>query len=249
MARDDREEDAIDPTRREFFRHFGRESIRNAGAVVGAAAEIRRAGNVAARDMLDMAGPPSQASRVEREDVAETGSAPRTGSETMRSSCSTSASFPVECHPVACRAIGGLVGHALGCDQRRAHPRRDRGVLACAGCRPGFAADLQGLDRQVRSAANTLRTPRSDVHALRAAVDRIEAAYEQLTGGVDAGVDDSARRRGASRRGRSDRAGCADRAIPRLAGLEQMSSRASRPRRRRPTTARSTSWCTATWGR
>ena len=47
-----RRSDAADPTRREFFRTFGRETVRNAGAVVGAAAELRRASEAAARELL-----------------------------------------------------------------------------------------------------------------------------------------------------------------------------------------------------
>jgi methylthioribose-1-phosphate isomerase len=42
-------------------------------------------------------------------------------------------------------------------------------------------AELQALDQQVRAAANTLRTPRPDAHALRAAVNRMEAVFDQVT--------------------------------------------------------------------
>src|SRR5215210_3887828 len=52
MAR--RDEPAADPTRREFFRTFGRDAVRNAGALMGAAADLRRQGGDAARDLLDL---------------------------------------------------------------------------------------------------------------------------------------------------------------------------------------------------
>src|SRR5687767_2704509 len=54
MARGDEPDGATDPTRREFFRTFGRQTVRNAGAVIGAAAELRRAGGSAARELLDL---------------------------------------------------------------------------------------------------------------------------------------------------------------------------------------------------
>src|SRR5215212_9872730 len=54
MARHEEGDVASDPTRREFFRMFGREAVRNAGAVMGAAAEFRRASGVAANDLLDV---------------------------------------------------------------------------------------------------------------------------------------------------------------------------------------------------
>src|SRR6186997_418177 len=50
------DDEGADPTRREFFRTFGRESIRNVGSVVGAAAEIRRATSVAAQDLFEVPG-------------------------------------------------------------------------------------------------------------------------------------------------------------------------------------------------
>src|SRR3954466_4392279 len=43
-----------DPARRAFFKTFSRQTIQNAGAVAGAAAEIRRTSMAAARELLDM---------------------------------------------------------------------------------------------------------------------------------------------------------------------------------------------------
>src|SRR4051812_13596258 len=62
MAR--RNDAAADATRREFFTTFGREAVRNAGAVVGAAAELRRASGAAARELLDVGAPAEQLADV-----------------------------------------------------------------------------------------------------------------------------------------------------------------------------------------
>ena len=192
MARDEPDEDAIDPTRREFFRHFGRESVRNAGAVVGAAAEIRRAGNVAARDLLDLAGPLPVVPNVEREPVVESGfsSAYRLGEGVLlvldqrelpgRMSILSLAAPSEVSSAMRSGAINGgpILGEVASYS------------LALAAGR-ATNTDLQSLDREVRSAANTLRTPRPEVHALRAAVDRMEAAYEQITADAEVGADAS----------------------------------------------------------
>src|SRR4029079_12524260 len=63
MARKDADRDH-DPSRREFFKTFSREAIQNAGAVAGAAAEIRRTSMAAGRDLLHLhsdtaSGPPT----------------------------------------------------------------------------------------------------------------------------------------------------------------------------------------------
>src|SRR3954449_3743795 len=42
-----------DPSRRQFFKTFSRDAIQNAGAVAGAAAELRRTSLTAARELLD----------------------------------------------------------------------------------------------------------------------------------------------------------------------------------------------------
>ena len=49
MARDEEH----DTSRRDFFRTFGRETVRQAGAVAGAAAELRRSSMAAARVLFD----------------------------------------------------------------------------------------------------------------------------------------------------------------------------------------------------
>src|SRR5688572_25290066 len=57
MARPDEQ----DTTRRDFFRTFGRETVRQAGAVAGAAAELRRSSLAAARVLFDPEAAPDSA--------------------------------------------------------------------------------------------------------------------------------------------------------------------------------------------
>ena len=54
MARRPSPPEGHDPSRREFFRTFSRQTIQNAGAVAGAAAELRRTSLAVARDLLDV---------------------------------------------------------------------------------------------------------------------------------------------------------------------------------------------------
>ena len=54
MARRQAPPKGHDPSRREFFRTFGRQTLQNAGAVAGAAAELRRTSLAAARELLEV---------------------------------------------------------------------------------------------------------------------------------------------------------------------------------------------------
>ncbi len=181
-----------DPTRRQFFRQLGRESIRNAGAVAGAAAEIRRAGNVAARDLLDLAEPAGHATGSAETPPIESGfnSAYRLGEGVLlaldqrelpgRMSILSLAEPSEVSSAIRSGVING--GPVLG--EIAAY------ALWLAAERMNDA-DQPSRDQRVRAAANTLRTPRSDVYALRRAVDRMEATYDQFTADQDAGADPS----------------------------------------------------------
>jgi methylthioribose-1-phosphate isomerase len=56
MAGGDDANRARDPSRRAFFRTFSQQTVRNAGAVIGAAAELRRSSAEAARELFDLGG-------------------------------------------------------------------------------------------------------------------------------------------------------------------------------------------------
>lgn len=193
MARRDEAEGARDPTRRQFFRTFGQQSVRNAGAVMGAAAELRRAGGVAARELFDSDGPagtvPSAGGPVPVETVGpivagepETPfrSAYRLGDDTLLVLDQRDLPGRVTIVPwaepteiasaIRSRAVNG--GPVLG--EVAAYG------LAITVARTADRAG-QSRDQAFRAAANTLRGARTDVHSLRIAVDRMERRYDALT--------------------------------------------------------------------
>ncbi|HEY7025267.1 MAG TPA: hypothetical protein VH371_09935 [Candidatus Limnocylindrales bacterium] len=169
-----------DPSRREFFKTFSREAIQNAGAVAGAAAELRRTSMAAAREILDMSEVPASASATIRPVpiATEEASAPK---ETFRSPFRFTGSSVVvldkrdlpsklttfECSTAsdvaaALRAGAVATGPVMG--QVAAY-----GMALAAG-------------RHVQVAADEIRSSRAEVHAVRQAVDRMIAAH-------DAGAD------------------------------------------------------------
>lgn len=193
MAQRDETEGAHDPTRRQFFRTIGQQSVRNAGAVMGAAAELRRAGGVAARELLDIGEPaatvPSAGGPVPVEGMGpivagdpETPfrSAYRLGDDTLlvldqrdlpgRVTILPCAEPTEIASAIRSRAVNG--GPVLG-------------EVAACGLVITVARSVdrtgQSRDQAFRAAANILRGARSDVHALRIAVDRMERRYEALT--------------------------------------------------------------------
>jgi len=193
MARRDETEGANDPTRRQFFRTFGQQTVRNAGAVMGAAAELRRAGAAAARELLD-SGAPATAGGAATEAVSVDSVGPILASEPetpFRSAYRLGADsllvldqrdLPGRVTIVPCaepteiasairsRAVNG--GPVLG--EVAAY------ALALAVAR-SVERGGQSRDQAFRAAANTLRGARPDVHALRVAVDRMERRYDALT--------------------------------------------------------------------
>jgi methylthioribose-1-phosphate isomerase len=187
MAR--RNDAAADPTRREFFRTFGREAVRNAGAVVGAAAEIRRASGAAARELLDVGvstdDPADVSTSPEPTSGAAFNSAYRLGVRELlvmdqrdlpgRGSILTLGEPSEVASAIRLGAITG--GPILG--EIAAYSL----ALAVAN---GDALSRAGRDQVFSAAANTLRGARRDVHALAAAVRRMEARYEDVgTGATD----------------------------------------------------------------
>lgn len=203
MARRDDPEGAHDPSRRQFFRTFGQQTVRNAGAVMGAAAELRRASGAAARELLDMGVEPGASSYSS----APSG-APAASGATREASPAESAA-----HFRSAYRLGE--GALLLLDQRELPGRTS--ILTCSdpteiasAIRSGAvnggpvlgevaayglwialagAADrpIAGREGAFRAASNTLRGARRDVNALRWAVSRMEGRYDQLT--ADEGAD------------------------------------------------------------
>jgi methylthioribose-1-phosphate isomerase len=177
-----------DPTRREFFRTFSRETVRNAGAVASAAAEIRRASGAAARELLEIGGPGVEVRQAvtasSNEPVAAFNSAYRRSDAALLILDQRELPDRVSiltCHEpseVASAIRLGVVNAGPVTGELAAYA-----MALAAAASPG---DLVGLDHALRAAANTLRGARRDVHALSAAVERMEARYAELTADTDA---------------------------------------------------------------
>ena len=186
MARREQDEASHDPTRREFFRTFGQQTVRNAGAVMGAAAELRRAGGAAARELLDLGAVPEHIEvREPVRDAAQPAqptfnSAYRLSDDAML--ILDQRELPGRLSILTCREpteiasairssaiIGGPVLAEVAA----------YGLVLALGAAEGRSA--QSRDQVFRSAANTLAAARGDVHALRWAIARMTDGYDQLT--------------------------------------------------------------------
>lgn len=184
MARREQGEAGHDPTRREFFRTFGQETVRNAGAVMGAAAELRRVGGAAARDLLDLGALP------ELEPPARPifSSAYRLTEDAML--ILDQRDLPGQMSILTCREpteiASAIRAGALNGGPVLAEVVAYGLVLAldAAAGRPA-----QSRDQVFRSAANALAAARADVHALRWALARMTDRYDELTADDPASPD------------------------------------------------------------
>ena len=206
MAGGDDPDERYDATRREFFRTFGRQTVRNAGALMGTAAEIRKASGLAARELLDLddaadsAAPPAPAGATPGR-VASARSAVSGAAGSFRSAYRladdalllldtrdlpgrltiVTCSEPTE---VASSIRSGVVNGGPVLAEIAAYS-------LWATLSRSAGRDLVARDQAFRAAANTLRGARRDVHALKAAVDRMEQSYDQLTADLTAADGDA----------------------------------------------------------
>ena len=189
MARQDRPE-AEDATRREFFRAFGRQTVRQAGELVGAASELRRNSAAAARELLDLGGETAEQSPHR---LPATATIP---TSTFRSPYRFSgeglvvldqrelpgrvATFEVrEASEVAAAIRSGAINAGPVLAEVAAYAM----VLTCNAA---IGRNEASRHQRMRAAAGTLRAARREVRALVGAVDRLEARHDELT---DHGVD------------------------------------------------------------
>jgi methylthioribose-1-phosphate isomerase len=178
-----------DATRREFFRHFGRQTIQSAGAMAGAAAELRRSSMEAARELFDVS------------EVAATEVPIRSSVEIP----SHSASAAADLYRSAYRFTGSSM---VVLDQRElpervltfeCHAANDvasalrsgaitRGPVMGEVAAYGMAlAALSATERTVESrnqvmgaARGALKAARGEVHAVAQAVERVSSRYYDL---------------------------------------------------------------------
>ena len=195
MAPSDEEAPGYNAERRAFFRTFGRQSVRSAGAVVGAAAELRRAGSEAARDLLALGPEPAPAAlqipvRPSSADItpAELPGLQFRSPYLVNSDGLTlldQRALPARLETVAVRQASELAS-AIRAGVVNAGP-----VLAdvCAFGLAEIARNesagraAQSFDQIFRAALDTLRGARPDVHALTVALDRMQARYESIVVG------------------------------------------------------------------
>ena len=192
MGSPDRPDGAHDATRREFFRTFGRQTVQQAGAVVGAAAELRRSSMVAARELLDMPAAPGRFAEAPAPPVAE-GNAEWTFRSAYRFTGDTIVIVDQrelsggvttvglrEPSEVAAAVRSGAVNSGPVLAEIGAYAM----VLAAQAA---VGRTESGHQQLVRAAAGTLRAARREVRAMAWAIDRMEARHDVLAdGGAEA---------------------------------------------------------------
>jgi methylthioribose-1-phosphate isomerase len=190
-----------DPSRREFFRTFTRQTLENAGAVVGAANELQRSSMATAREILDapelgrgsphVGGAPGGS--------ASAAAAPPTSAATFRSAYRFTGDNVVllDQRELPARVVTfearepNEIAAAIRLGAVTAGPIL--GELAAYGVALAarIAADRSDTSREqlIRAAAGTLRGARRDVRALTVAVDRVESRYDVLVSGGATAVE------------------------------------------------------------
>ena len=182
--------DDQDTTRRDFFRTFGRETVRQAGAVAGAAAELRRSSLAAARVLFD---PEAEKTDQPAEPIDAIDAIDPTGPDaTFRSAYRFTGSEIVALDArqlpdrVATVALTqpSEVASAIRTGVINGGPvLAEVGAYAMAlAARAGVGRPDSGRVQQMRAAANTLRFARPEIHALAWSIARLEDLYAVLAG-------------------------------------------------------------------
>jgi methylthioribose-1-phosphate isomerase len=178
-----------DPTRREFFKHFGRQTIQSAGAVAGAASELRRSGAEAARELFDMNEVPTRAEPTATAVApsAESVSAPLDNFRSPYRFTGTSVvvldqrELPERVVTFDCSAA---VDVASALRSGAVTPGPVMGEIAAYGMALAAVGATersdQSRDQLAGAAAGALNAARGEIHAVRQAVARMVARYEQL---------------------------------------------------------------------
>jgi methylthioribose-1-phosphate isomerase len=174
-----------------LFRTFGRETVRQAGAVAGAAAELRRSSLAAARVLFDPeAAPDSTAMEPTHSPDAqvEQTQPDATFRSAYRFTGTEIVALDVRQLPGRVETVT-LVQPSEVASAIRTGAINGGPVLAEVGAyamalaaRAVVARPETGRIQQIRAAANTLRAAKPQIHALTWAVDRLETRYLQLAG-------------------------------------------------------------------
>lgn len=184
---------ARDPSRREFFRTFSRDAVRNLGTAVGAAAELRRSSAAAARELLDMGTiamrPEASAERLATPPVAVEERRPTTSESTFRSPYRYTGQelvildqrrLPGAVTTFACTDASQVAAAIRDGAVNRGPVLAEVAAYALAvAAGTAVGRPRHSLDQHFSAAANTLRGARADVHALAYGIERCEARYRE----------------------------------------------------------------------
>jgi len=180
-----------DASRREFFRTFSRQTVQNAGTVFGAAAELRRAGIYAAREIMgsgaaDVIVDSPATPLVEPEDPGWTyRSAYRFSGDAIvlldqRELPGKVATLSVsEATEVASAIRAGVIASGPVLGEVGAYAM----VLAAARA---AGRPAESRPQIMRAASGTLRAARREVQSLASALERMDARHDEL---VEQGAD------------------------------------------------------------
>jgi methylthioribose-1-phosphate isomerase len=185
-----------DPSRREFFKTFSRDAIQNAGAVAGAASEIRRTTMATARELLDIDAtprPPTPAPTAGRIAAShETMNGPATFRSAYRFTGSSivvldQRELPGRVLTFECEAPNEV---AASLRSGAVTPGPVMGQVAAYGvalaATQAVGRNAQGHEQFMRASADAIKAARGDVHAVRAAVARMIGRYDELANAASA---------------------------------------------------------------
>ena len=191
MPRNDRPADEHDASRREFFRTFSRQTVRNAGAVVGAATELRRSSLDAARQMLgaEATAIPTAVTAVSGdEEQPPAGVARATPEWSYRSAYRFLGDSIVLLDQ---RELPGRVATIAVSDPSEAASAIRAGVVnggpvtgqiaayaMVLAARAAAGRSEAGRQQQIRAALGTLRAVRPELRVIGAALDALEGRYD-----------------------------------------------------------------------
>lgn len=179
--------DEPDTSRRDFFRTFGRETVRQAGAVAGAAAELRRSSLAAAQVLMGPAATDSSAMAQADTRVVDQTQPDATFRSAYRFTGTQIVALDARQLPSRVATIA-LIQPSEIASAIRMGAINGGPVLAEVGAygmvlaaRAVVARPDVSRVQQMRAAANTLRAARPEIHALTWAVDSLEELFQDLT--------------------------------------------------------------------
>ena len=186
-----------DQTRREFFRTFTREAVQNAGAVAGAAAELRRTSLVAARGLLDIESAPAAPAEPARAPIATPIDMPVDSTFRSAYRFTDEAIVVLDQRELPGRVITAELHEASDVASAMRSgaitPGPVLGQVAAYGIALAAAGSVeratQSREQVIHAAAGTLRASRGEVHAVRWAIDRMIGRFDQLANSDAEGTD------------------------------------------------------------